>query len=102
MFASKGESTPPTTWQTPLFRARHKRVRRHAKDDADVCLVNLHARYECADQLSTGIPISGVELLGDLAGELFQSTDQQPEILLPRGFVGELARLLLQADQALP
>ena len=66
-----------------------------------MCLVNLDARHDRADQLATGIPISGVELLGDLAGELFQAPDQQPEILVPRGFVGEVARLLLKAGQAL-
>ena len=89
-------------WQTPLFRARHKRVRRHAKHNADLGVVDLDARHDRADQLPAGIPVGGVELLADLAGELFQPTDQQPEILVQRGVVGELARLLLKAGQALP
>jgi hypothetical protein len=101
-FASNGEITPPTIWQTPLFRARHKRVRRHAKDDADLRLVDLNARHERADQVPTGVPVGSIELLGDLTGELFQATDQQPEILVRRGVVGELSSLLLKTGEALP
>jgi len=77
-----GVLTPPTIWQTPLFRARYKRVRWHAKDDTDLRLVDLNARHDRADQLPAGIPIGGIELVGALAGELFQATDQQPEILV--------------------
>jgi hypothetical protein len=94
-------STPPTIWQKPLFRARHKRVRRHAKHNTDLRLVDLNARHDRADQISAGIPIGGVEPLADLAGELFQAPDQEPEILVPRGFVGEVASLFLKAGQTL-
>ena len=87
-FASNGEISPPTIWQNPLFRGRHKRVRRHAKHNADVGVVDLDARHDRADQIPASIPIGGVEPLADLAGELFQPTDQQPEILAARGGVG--------------
>ncbi len=101
MFASKGDFTPPTIWQKPLFRARHKRVGRHAKHDANLGVVDLDACHDCADQLPAGVPVGGIELVGDLAGELFQTTDQQPEVLLQRGLVGEPVSLLLKARQAL-
>ena len=65
-------------------------------------MVDLDARHDRADQLPAGIPIGGVELLGDLTGELFQATDQQAEILVQRGLVGELASLLLKTGEALP
>ena len=44
-----GPVTPPTIWQTPLFRAWHTRARRHAEDDADVGEVDLDARPDGAD-----------------------------------------------------
>src|SRR4051795_10319669 len=101
MLASSGELTPPTIWQTPLFRAQHKRVRRHAKDDADLGKVDLNARHERSDQIPTGVPVGGVELLGHLTSERFEATDQQPEILVQRGLIGELASLLVETSEAL-
>src|SRR3954451_23347514 len=99
ILASRRLPTPSTIWQEPLFRAQHTRVRRHAKDDADLRLVDLNARHDRADQLPAGSPIGGIEPLGDLTGELFQATDQQTEILVLRGLVGELTGLLVKAGQ---
>ena len=77
MWAGRREHAP-TIWQKPLFRARHKWVRRHAKHNTDLRLVDLQRAPDRADQISAGIPIGGVEPLADLAGELFQAPDQGP------------------------
>ena len=65
-------------------------------------MVDLDARHDRADQLPAGLPVGGAELVGDLAGELFQATDQQPEILAQGGVVSELASVLVEAGQTLP
>ena len=76
--------------------ASHKRVRRYAEHDVHLCVVDLDTADERANDRAAGEPISGLEALLHLSGEVFQPTNQQPQFALERLRVRELTHLFVQ------
>ena len=81
--------------------ANHKRDRRYSEHDVHLGVVDLHTADERANDRATAEPVSRLETLFHLSGEIFQPTNQQPQLALERLRVRESTHLLVRRDDAL-
>jgi hypothetical protein len=65
-----------------VIGAIHKRVRRHAEHNVDLSVIDFDTADQRADDLTTGVPIGGVESVLHLSGEFFEPADQQVQLAL--------------------
>src|SRR5215203_6552730 len=102
MFASNGESTPPTMLRTTLLGAPFKRGGTDPIHDAHLLLVDLDPLHQGPDDLPSRVPVRLLQPLRDATGECLQLADHQPEFRLLRGLTDPLPLLALQLGQARP
>ena len=99
-FASTGESSPPTTVQTGLWRGGEG-CRVDAEHDVDLLTVDGYPLDQGADQGPLRLPLHLVEALVDRRSEGLQLADQQGQLPLLRGMIHQLAELPFQRGEAL-
>jgi RNA-directed DNA polymerase len=80
-----GVITPPTKWQNApieLTGANHKRVWWDAEHHVYVSVVDFDAADQGAYDFAAGQPVGGFKSMLNLSGEVLQTPDQQPELVL--------------------
>src|SRR5438067_6071476 len=82
IFASTGDSTPPTMLQNIMVGATRKRVGWHAEHNVHLLMIDLHAADECSNDLTPGRPVGRFQAGGHARGEIFEASNHQSQFPL--------------------
>src|SRR3954454_15562299 len=78
IFDNKGESTPPTMWQTFGLRIGAERAWFHAENHVDCLRSDFHSLDQGANQFPPSGPVRLLQTGGNALAEVLQIADHQP------------------------